>query len=95
MALRYAKAGGVGQYFSPEGLVETNTKKCQHCGALVDIPVMRDFHKYMDICHVCGEAHCLEPACLAQGCSPLKKKIDAMEERYYRRRQLSKLMGLD
>lgn len=61
---------------------------------MTDIPTMRDFHKYMDICRVCFEPMCLRPECLAQGCQPLKKKIDAAENEAYKRSQNRKMMGL-
>lgn len=91
MALRYSKAGGVGQYFTPEGISEVNTKKCQHCGKMIDIPNMRKFHEHMDVCRVCMQAVCLE--CADKGCTPLMKKIEEAEERAYRDQQLRKMMG--
>lgn len=91
MALRYNKAGGVGTSFTPEGITEVNTKKCQHCGKIVDIPNMRKFHEYMDVCRSCMQAVCLE--CADKGCTPLMKKIEEYEEAAYRYSQMRKLMG--
>ena len=93
--MSYKKAGGVGEYFMPEGVTRVNTKKCQHCGKMVDIPVMRDFHHYMDLCRVCMGAMCNECAGPPKNgeCTPLMKQIERQEEEYYRQQQNRKLMG--
>lgn len=88
------KPGGVGFLCDPElGNVEVETSTCAHCQRITDIPSRRKMMEHVEFCRNCFRLICLE--CAGKPCIPIMKKIEEMEERYHRRRQLAKAMGLE
>lgn len=77
-----------------QGLKEDDIFSCAHCQALLE------GKKYKEDGGWCGR--CMEPLCgpcadkmLTEGCVPFKAKIDKILEEAYRRRQFSKIAGLE
>lgn len=85
------RPSGYFQVFNPDTGVweDGETRQCVHCayqwiyspkGAfdrlLIGKPVIRG------TCTKCWGLVCARPHCLAQGCVPFMKKIEAVEERY-------------
>ena len=66
-------------------LAETDTYSCAHCGFVIHAPVNRKLEEVGDFCRGCMKIICAK--CADQRvCSPLMKKIEAMEEAYHARR---------
>jgi hypothetical protein len=87
------KPGGV--VFISDGVntVESYSSKCQHCGKYTEnIPSQKKMMDHIDLCRVCMGFVCLE--CAGKPCTPLMKKIEQQEEEFYRRQQLSKMLGV-
>lgn len=82
------KPGGVGIYCDGINTTEVHSSKCKHCGAFTEFPSLKRMFDYVDICRACMELVCLK--CAGGPCTPLMRKIEAMEESYYRRRQWEK-----
>lgn len=83
------KPGGVGFYLDHLGKVtEVETSTCAHCQKITDIPSRRRMTDVIDICRACMRLICAD--CAGKPCTPIMRKIEAMEERYYRRRQMEK-----
>lgn len=87
------KPGGVGLAFGPDAVVEVETSTCAHCQRITDIPSRRQMQNVVDVCRNCMRLICDE--CAGKPCTPIMKKIEAMEEAYYRRRQMAMAMGLE
>lgn len=87
------KPGGVGFYCDGVNTTEVHSSKCKHCGTFTEFPSMRKMMEYIDFCRVCMEPICL--GCVGKGCTPLMKKIDAMERAAYERKQFAKVAGLE
>lgn len=66
-------------------VAETDTYKCAHCDAIIHAPVNRKFEEVGDFCRSCMKTICARCA-EKRVCSPLMKKIEAMEEAYHARR---------
>jgi hypothetical protein len=90
--MRQIRPGGVGTYFNCDGVVEVETSTCAHCQRMTDIPSRRKMQDVVDICRGCMKLICLE--CVGKPCIPIMKRIEAQEEAFYRRQQLSKMMGV-
>ena len=89
--MRDARAGGYALTEGPAGVVdEHDTFRCNHCGGHHEAPVGK---APFDFCQVCMSYLC--PPCASKpGCRPFMARIERAEERDYRRRQLSKVLGL-
>lgn len=88
------RPGGVGISYDPvNGQVEVETSTCAHCQKITDIPNRRKMTEVVDFCRQCFRLICAD--CAGKPCTPFIKKVEAMEEKYYRRRQLNKLMGIE
>lgn len=87
------KPGGVGILFDCDGAVEIETSTCAHCQKITDIPNRRRMQDVVDVCRNCMRLIC--DGCAGKPCTPIMKKIEAMEAAAYRRAQLSKILGLD
>lgn len=87
------KPGGIGILHGPDAAVEVETSTCAHCQRITDIPNRRRMQDVVDVCRCCMRLICDQ--CAGKPCTPIMKRIEAMEERYYRRRQMAMVMGLD
>ena len=88
------KAGGVSQYFQPDGkLIELNTRKCVHCQRMVEYATQRDIHTVMDFCRNCFGMICIP--CTARPCVHHMKTIEKAEDNYHRKQQLRRALGLE
>lgn len=86
------KPGGVAFYCDGINTTTVHSSKCQHCGKFTEFPSLKRMTDYIDFCRVCMRPVCLE--CAAKGCTPLMKKIEAMEDAAYRRQQMTKVLGI-
>jgi hypothetical protein len=67
-------------------VAQTDTYTCAHeCGGIIHAPVNRKFEEVADFCRCCMQVICARCAD-KRVCSPLMKKIEAMEEAYHARR---------
>lgn len=67
-----------------EGVTELDTVTCAHCGAVNHIRPKERPEDLGGLCKSCMKLIC--PRCLDQGCTPLERQIEAMEQRDYLRR---------
>ncbi len=68
-----------------EGVTELDSFTCFHCGSIKHVRVRERPEDLGGLCKSCMKLIC--PACVDEGrCTPLEKRIEAMEERDYRRR---------
>lgn len=74
------------------GLQEADTFTCFHCQYVTQVKPMSDPAAAGGFCRVCMKLICKN--CVGKSCTPFEKKIQAMEEKYYRRRQLERMAGL-
>lgn len=63
----------------PAGTFEIDTFSCGHCGRVVHVKPRMDPATMGGLCRQCMKFEC--PACVGKGCTPLEKKLDAMEKR--------------
>jgi hypothetical protein len=85
------KPGGVAFYCDGINTTEVHTSTCAHCQHHTDIPNRRQMMEYVEMCRACMRLICL--GCAGKPCAPIMKKIEAMEEAYYRKTQLTKMLG--
>lgn len=80
------REGGVFICSSPDGVTETSTFTCAHCGGIVLVPPKADINQLGGYCHPCG-MKMICPRCVAKGsCDPLEQKLRRMEASYHARR---------
>ena len=87
------KAGGVSEYFMPDGTVRRfNTKKCVHCQTMVEYETQRDLTNVMDFCRNCMGMICLP--CAGLPCSHHMREIEKIEKNF-RRHELRRALGIE
>jgi hypothetical protein len=72
------------------GTQEADTSTCAHCQRITVIKAGADPATLGGYCRQCDALVCQR--CVGGDCLPFLKQIEAMEERYYRRRQLEQLL---
>lgn len=67
-----------------EGITEYDSFTCGHCNSIRHVRARERPEDLGGLCKSCMKLIC--PACVGQGCTPLEKRIGAMEQRDYLRR---------
>lgn len=70
--------------FACEGITEYDSFTCYHCGRVKHVKAKERPEDLGGLCKQCMKLIC--PGCVDQGCTPLEKKIEQMEQRDYLRR---------
>lgn len=80
--------------------IEGETRSCVHCGFMWIYNPKESFDRLLagkgvtrGTCVHCWGPVCCQATCLAQGCTPLMKKIEAVEE-HYRKSPAGLLLGV-
>lgn len=79
-----ADLDGLQRVKTKQGTNEYDTLVCGHCNRIVHVPAKCDPAALGGLCKSCMKLIC--PRCVGEGCTPLEKQIEAMEERDYLRR---------
>lgn len=74
------------------GTFEADTFTCIHCNRIIHVKAKASPDEFGSMCRNCMKMVC--PTCADGPCVPFMKKIEAMEEKDYLRRQYSMVMGL-
>lgn len=81
---------------SGNGLFEADVFCCPHCQAVLQ----KENSSQETLDHWCPK--CFAPICVScsakmvtEGCTPFREKIDKAIEEHYRRKQLSRMLGLE
>jgi hypothetical protein len=82
------RGGGVGEYFTPDGVIAVETSTCAHCGRITEIPNRKRMADVVDFCRKCMRLICAD--CAGKDCHPIEKRVEEEEARY----RLFKDMGL-
>jgi len=61
------------------GSFEVETVSCGHCGRVIHVRPRMDPADMGGLCKQCYRFEC--PSCVGKGCSPLEKKLEAMEKK--------------
>ncbi len=77
-------ADGVITVSGPDGVFETDTFWCGHCGAHPKIQPKCSPEDLGGRCTLCGNLIC--PQCVGKGCDPLEEKLRRAEAQYEARR---------
>lgn len=86
------RPGGIGTSFFCDEVTHVDTSTCAHCQRITDIPNRRRMTDYVDVCRACMALICLQ--CAGKPCTPTMKRVEEMEEKFYRTQQYRKMLGL-